>query len=144
MGFMSYSVRLNQHAKYFCEEAGKNIPFSPILGDIAEVVDRSYKFNSCFTLKIGDRLFPHVHDEGFISLEADRYNLWLKNLGQNLKKIRSTKDLTQQQMANLLLLNLKYYQDVEAGRQPLTCRTLHKISHGIGISVSELVEETHV
>ena len=73
-----------------------------------------------------------------ISLETD-YNAWLKRLGKTLAEIRKSRKLTQAKMAVKTGFDMKYYQDLEYGRRPITTRTLFQLCDGIKMSVQDLI-----
>ena len=72
------------------------------------------------------------------TLEAN-YNLWLKKLGRTLAGIRKGRKLTQAKMAEKTGFDMKYYQDLEYGRRPITTRTLFQLCDGINITVQDLI-----
>lgn len=67
------------------------------------------------------------------------YNLWLKKLGKTLAGIRKGRKLTQAKMAEKTGFDMKYYQDLEYGRRPITTRTLFQLCDGINITVQDLI-----
>lgn len=67
------------------------------------------------------------------------YDEWLAEMGRNLQRHRLSRGLTQAASAELCGLDLKYYQDVEYGRRPVTTRTLYRVANAMEIDVSELV-----
>ena len=69
----------------------------------------------------------------------EEYEAWLKRLGRTIADIRKGRKLTQAQMAKTTGFDMKYYQDVEYGRRPITTRTLFQICAGIRISVQDLI-----
>lgn len=71
------------------------------------------------------------------------YEEWLAEMGRNLQRHRLSKGLTQAASAELCGLDLKYYQDVEYGRRPVTTRTLYRVADAMKIDVSELVPSSH-
>ena len=70
------------------------------------------------------------------------YNTWLKRLGKTVAGIRKDRGLTQSEMATVTKFDMKYYQDVEYGRRPVTTRTLFQLCDGIGISLQNLINLT--
>ena len=72
------------------------------------------------------------------SLESE-YNAWLKRLGKTLASIRKSRKLTQAKMAEKTGFDMKYYQDLEYGRRPVTTRTLFQLCDGIKMSMQDLV-----
>lgn len=67
------------------------------------------------------------------------YNSWLKRLGKTLAGIRKSRKLTQAKMAVKTGFDMKYYQDLEYGRRPITTRTLFQLCDGIKMSVQDLI-----
>ena len=67
------------------------------------------------------------------------YNAWLKKLGKTVATIRKDRKLTQSQMAKQTGFDMKYYQDIEYGRRPITTRTLYQLCQGIDIEIHELL-----
>ena len=67
------------------------------------------------------------------------YTLWLKKLGRTLAGIRKGRKLTQAKMAEKTGFDMKYYQDLEYGRRPITTRTLFQLCDGINITVQDLI-----
>ena len=37
---------------------------------------------------------------------------------------------------------MKYYQDIEYGRRPLTTRTLYQLCAGMGVTLQDLINKT--
>ena len=71
------------------------------------------------------------------------YNSWLKRLGKTVAAIRKDSKLTQSQMAEKTGFDMKYYQDIEYGRRPITTRTLYQLCNGIDIKVHELIAKAN-
>lgn len=64
----------------------------------------------------------------------------LKCLQVNLKRIRLTQKLTQQEFAEKIGLDYKYYQRIETGKWPgLHLRTLDKLAKALKIEASDLL-----
>jgi transcriptional regulator with XRE-family HTH domain len=63
-----------------------------------------------------------------------------KKLGENLKKLRLKKGLSQGDLANKLEVDRAYISNIENGRMNPTLSTLEKISGALGISSSELLK----
>lgn len=70
------------------------------------------------------------------------YDTWLKRLGRTIAGIRKDRGLTQSEMARVTKFDMKYYQDVEYGRRPVTTRTLFQLCEGMGISLQNLINLT--
>ena len=71
------------------------------------------------------------------------YNSWLKRLGKTVAAIRKDSKLTQSQMAEKTGFDMKYYQDIEYGRRPITTRTLYQLCNGIDIKVHDLIAKAN-
>lgn len=61
-------------------------------------------------------------------------------LGQNLRKLRLKKNLSQVDLAKILDVDRAYISNIENGRMNPTLSTLEKISNALGISSSELLK----
>ena len=72
------------------------------------------------------------------AFEAE-YDAWLKSLGRTLAEIRTARKSTQKEMAKKTGFDMKYYQDLEYGRRPITTRTLFQLCHGIGMSLQDII-----
>lgn len=64
----------------------------------------------------------------------------LQALGANLAKARSRAKLTQEEVAELLDIHPRYYQRVEAGKQPVTLRTLVHLASALGVEPVALLK----
>lgn len=74
--------------------------------------------------------------------EAERiYNEWLKQLGRFVASRRNALEHTQAEAASRCGLDLKFYQDVEYGRRPVTTRTLFAVARGLNTSVKNLIPD---
>ena len=71
------------------------------------------------------------------------YNAWLKRLGKTVAAIRKERKLTQYQMAEKTGFDMKYYQDIEYGRRPITTRTLYQLCNGIDIEIHDLIAKAN-
>ena len=61
-------------------------------------------------------------------------------LGQNLRKLRLKKDMSQVDLATALSVDRAYISNIENGRMNPTLSTLEKIAGALGISSSELLK----
>lgn len=61
-------------------------------------------------------------------------------LGQNLRKLRLKKKMSQVDLATALNVDRAYISNIENGRMNPTLSTLEKIAGALGISMSELVK----
>jgi len=62
-----------------------------------------------------------------------------KKIGQNLRKIREKKEITQEQLALDAGLNRAYIGYIERGERNPTTKTLYKIAKALKVSVSDLM-----
>jgi len=63
-----------------------------------------------------------------------------KKLGENLKKLRLNKHLSQGDLAKKLEVDRAYISNIENGRMNPTLSTLEKIAGALGISSSQLLK----
>ena len=63
-----------------------------------------------------------------------------KKLGENLRKWRLKKDMSQGDLATALSVDRAYISNIENGRMNPTLSTLEKIAGALGISSSELLK----
>jgi transcriptional regulator with XRE-family HTH domain len=63
-----------------------------------------------------------------------------KLVGQNLKRIRQEKGLTQEQLTDLSGFSQQYISGLEQGRRNPTVVTLYELATALGISHVELVQ----
>jgi len=63
-----------------------------------------------------------------------------KKLGENLRKLRLKKNMSQGDFATALSVDRAYISNIENGRMNPTLSTLEKISGALGVSVSELLK----
>ena len=63
-----------------------------------------------------------------------------KKLGENLRKLRLKKNLSQGDLAKALDVDRAYISNIENGRMNPTLSTLEKIAKALGISSSELLK----
>lgn len=60
------------------------------------------------------------------------------NIGDNIKRIRTTKKLSQKEVISVAHLDSAQYSRIENGKTDPTVTTLEKISKALGVSLSEL------
>ncbi len=61
------------------------------------------------------------------------------SIGQNIKKIREEKGLTQQSIAELIAMHRSNYSKIESGQRELSIDALHKISKFFGMTIDQIV-----
>lgn len=67
----------------------------------------------------------------------------MKICGQNIRKIRRSKDLTQEYMAFEMGISQKAYSDIENSKVKINLETLTKISDILGIRPSDICSISH-
>mgnify|MGYP002347303846 FL=1 len=60
-------------------------------------------------------------------------------LGQNIKKIREDKNLTQQQIAELIHMHRSNYSKIETGQREISVDALNKIAKYFGMTIDQIV-----
>ena len=63
-----------------------------------------------------------------------------KLLGQNIKKFRQAKGLTQNEMAELVDLSREYIADIERGLKNISLRKLYIIADILNVKCSDLID----
>lgn len=63
-----------------------------------------------------------------------------KKLGENLKKLRLKKKMSQGDISRKLSVDRAYISSIENGRMNPTLHTLEKLAEAIGVSSSELLK----
>ncbi|MBU0765309.1 MAG: helix-turn-helix transcriptional regulator [Bacteroidetes bacterium] len=66
------------------------------------------------------------------------------NIGQNIKKLREEKGLTQQQIAELVNMHRSNYSKVESGQRELSISALNKIARYFGVTLDDLVNGNEI
>ena len=61
------------------------------------------------------------------------------NIGQNIKRIREEKGLTQQSIAELIAMHRSNYSKIESGQRELSIDALHKISKFFGMTIDQII-----
>ena len=64
------------------------------------------------------------------------------NIGENIKKIRVAKQLSQKEVISVANLDAAQYSRIENGKTDPTVTTLEKISKALGVSLSDLFAST--
>ena len=62
----------------------------------------------------------------------------LRAVGRRVGELRRERGLTQEQLAEILELSVRYVQFVESGEENLTVTTLVKIANGLRVPVADL------
>lgn len=63
-----------------------------------------------------------------------------KQLGENLKKIRAKRKLSQGALARLLEVDKGYISNIENGKKNPTLATIERLANALGVSVDELLK----
>jgi transcriptional regulator with XRE-family HTH domain len=73
--------------------------------------------------------------------------MWIKNmqeiskkLGENLKKVRAKKKLSQGALARLLKVDKGYISNIENGKKNPTLATIQRLADALGVSADELIK----
>ena len=63
-----------------------------------------------------------------------------EKFGKNLKRIRTTKGISQAEIGRILEVDKGFISNIEAGKTNPTLTTIAKIAKAIGVSVGELMK----
>ena len=63
-----------------------------------------------------------------------------KKLGENLKKVRVKKKLSQGALARLLEVDKGYISNIESGKKNPTLATIQRLADALGVSANELLK----
>lgn len=63
-----------------------------------------------------------------------------QKFGENMKKVRLEKGMSQGDICRALGLDRAYISNVENGKQNLTLSTMEKVAKALGVSSSELLK----
>ena len=63
-----------------------------------------------------------------------------KKLGENIRRIRLAKDMTQGDLCRKLELDRSYMSNVESGKKNPTLSTITNIAKALGVSIDELLK----
>lgn len=61
-------------------------------------------------------------------------------LGQNMKRIRTKKNMSQGDIARALEVDRGYISNIESGKKNLTLATIQKLANALGVSPDELLK----
>jgi transcriptional regulator with XRE-family HTH domain len=67
-------------------------------------------------------------------------NLMLTRIGENIKKYREVKAITQEELALLCKLHRNYIGSIEKGARNISILSLEKIAGGLNVEVTKLLE----
>jgi len=68
------------------------------------------------------------------------YNDLLRNFGIKLKYYRIKRNLTQEQLAEIMGSDIRYISNVECGKRNITFKTLSKLSEALNIDIHSLFD----
>ena len=63
-----------------------------------------------------------------------------KKLGDNIKRIREAKGMTQGDLCRKLEIDRAYMSNVESGKKNPTLATIERIAGALGVSIEELMK----
>ncbi len=63
-----------------------------------------------------------------------------KKLGENLKKIRTKKNITQTELAKILGVDKSFVSNIENGKTNPTLSTITNLAQTLGVSTNELLK----
>jgi transcriptional regulator with XRE-family HTH domain len=63
-----------------------------------------------------------------------------EKLGENLKRIRTAKGISQGEISRILDVDKGFISNIEAGKTNPTLSTIAKIAKAVGVSVGELMK----
>ena len=63
-----------------------------------------------------------------------------KKLGDNLKKIRVSKNITQTELAKTLAIDKSFLSNIENGKTNPTLSTITSLAKALGVSTNELLK----
>ena len=71
--------------------------------------------------------------------EQEEFRQFLKKIGRNMRKLRTSRSETQEQASERIGLEMRYYQRLEHGDYPITTKHLFRIASRLGVEVKKLV-----
>lgn len=63
-----------------------------------------------------------------------------KKLGENLKKLRIKKDISQTELARMLSVDRSFVSNIENGKNNPTLSTITSLAKALGVSTNELLK----
>lgn len=73
-------------------------------------------------------------------MEKKQIQIELKRFGENLRRERTARKITQDKLAELALLNIRTVQKIEAGQTNILITTAKRIQKAIGCSWESLLD----
>ena len=71
--------------------------------------------------------------------QIQNYEIILKRIAENIKKVRKQKGLTQENMVDYGF-NYRHYQKIESGSYSMNLYTLHRLAQAFNTNVKNLLE----
>lgn len=65
----------------------------------------------------------------------------LFSFGQTMRKIRLSKDISQEKFADMCDLHRTYISDIELGKRNVSLENIEKIANALNLKISELFQE---
>ena len=65
-------------------------------------------------------------------------------IGIRIKKIRKSKGLTQEKLAELVGINSKYLSSIERGKENPTLNTVLKLAESLDVNPNEIFQDIHI
>lgn len=67
-----------------------------------------------------------------------------KTIADNLSRMKFERKLTQAKMAEVIGISLRFYQDLEAGKQNPSIETIEKILSGLRVEIRDILEDPRI
>lgn len=83
---------------------------------------------------------PQPYNLTIIEEEDDGDQMLKEAFGRNLRRLRTAKNLTQENLGDLAKINYKYIGEIERGLKNPTAVVVYKLSQALGVSVSEILK----
>ena len=87
------------------------------------------------------------HYSTTFTYNATSAKMWIMNmkeisskLGLNLKRIRTKKKMSQEDIARVLEVHRAYVSGIETGKRNPTLATIEKLANALGVSASDLLK----
>jgi len=75
-----------------------------------------------------------------LTIFAPFIRLFIMEVGKNIKNIRKSRGITQQQLADLINMHRSNYSKVETGQREISISALTKIAKYFNVSVDDLIQ----
>ena len=64
-----------------------------------------------------------------------------KKIGENIKSLRNSKNISQEKLAELSNLDRTYVQSIEKGKRNISVEVLLKLSKGLNVKITEILKD---